>query len=207
MEVYRLFVFSRKNLLTQNPVSRTIINLINPKLILLCGSFGIKYMVSLRLKLIVAALSFFLIWGFLLAPRVYSLLDNSEAIPQPIAFLIVFAIYFGTFTFIFLGLVEGNLEFFRGSLTLGVLTALGMLNIDLGESTIPISPQGDLITTSLGWRSDLSTLYWGFWHFLGVPKEWMWFLVMFISPAIVFSLIIFSFTTKQVREYWSALKP
>jgi len=163
-------------------------------------------MTSLRLKLILAAVSFFLLWNFLLAPTIYSWFDSTEWIIPPLAFFIVFLFYFGSFSLIFFGLVEGNLEFLGSSLTLGVLTALAMLNIDLGESTIPISPDGSLLVGSLGWKSDLSVLYWYLGNTIGIPSNLIFFFVMFVMPAIVFTLIILSLTTKQVRHYWQELK-
>lgn len=163
-------------------------------------------MVSFRLKLIVAGAVFFLVWNFLFSQYVYSWLDKTEAIPPFLAFLIVFPVYFGTFSLIFFGLVEGNLDFLGESLVLGLLTSLAMLNIDLGESTIPIGPDGSLLTGALGWKSDLSVLYWSFWRFIGVPSSMMFFFVMFVSPALVFALIILSLTTKQVRAYWQELR-
>lgn len=163
-------------------------------------------MASLRLKLILAAMAFFLCWNFFLAPTIYGFLDSTTWIVSPIAFLIVFTVYLGSFTLIFFGLVEGNLDFLGQSAMLGVLTALAMLNIDLGESTIPISPQGNLLTGSLGWKSDLSVLYWTLGNFIGVPTPFMFFFVMFVCPAIVFSIIILSLTTKQVRQYWRELR-
>jgi hypothetical protein len=159
----------------------------------------------LRLKLILAAVVFFLVWNFFLAPHLYSFLDSTSWVSPPIAFITVFLVYFGCFTLIFLGLVEGNMGYLRGSLTMGFLTSLGLLNIDIGESTIPIRPDGTLLTTNLGFKSDLASLYHWLWSPI-IPKEHLYFFVMFVSPAIVFTLIILSLTTKQVRQYWQELR-
>lgn len=134
-------------------------------------------------------------------------MDSTAWIVPPLAFLIVFCVYFGCFAIIFLGLVEGDIDVAGGSIILAVVTALAVLNLDIGESTIPISPQGDLLTGSLGWKSDLATLYLFFWRAVGVPKALLYFFVMFVSPAIVFTLIIgVILSSRQVREYWEELR-